>query len=97
MEATSTCVKKITVGVSNGMVEIKILCFRWLSPFLKLPAYEDGTDSVPKHWHIKFRCRGITQKKAYNENKSNFTKLSGNILSLVYMAEVWFKSRHQLP
>jgi len=22
--------------------------------------------SVPKHWHIKFRCRGITQKKAYN-------------------------------
>jgi len=22
--------------------------------------------SVPKHWHIKFRCRGITQKKAYS-------------------------------
>jgi len=22
--------------------------------------------SVPKCWHIKFRCRGITQKKAYN-------------------------------
>ena len=20
---------------------------------------------VPKRWHIKFRCRGITQKKAY--------------------------------
>jgi hypothetical protein len=31
-----------------------------------LPAYEDGTDSVPKHWHIKFRRRGITRKKAYN-------------------------------
>jgi len=21
-----------------------------------LSAYEDGTDSVPKHWHMKFRC-----------------------------------------
>jgi hypothetical protein len=31
-----------------------------------LPTSEDGTDSVPKHWHIKFRRRGITQKKAYN-------------------------------
>jgi len=31
-----------------------------------LPAYEDGTDkSVPKRRHIKFRRRGITQKKAY--------------------------------
>ena len=27
-----------------------------------LPAYEDGTDSVPKRRHLKFRCRGITQK-----------------------------------
>ena len=24
------------VGVSHGMVEIKLLCFSWLSPFLKL-------------------------------------------------------------
>jgi hypothetical protein len=24
------------VGVSHGMVEVKILCFRWLFPFLKL-------------------------------------------------------------
>ena len=29
-------------------------------------AYEVGTDSVPKRWHIKFRHRRITQKKAYN-------------------------------
>jgi len=84
------------------MVEIKLLCFRWLSPFLKLPTYGDGTDSVPKRWHIKFKRHGITQKKAYkikNENKSNFTKLSGKIPSLVYMAEVRFKcwSGHQLP
>jgi hypothetical protein len=58
--------------------------------------------SVPKCWHIKFRCQGITQKKAYkikNENVSNFKKLRGNILSLVYMAEVQVKSwsGHQLP
>jgi len=27
--------------------------------------------SVPKHWHIKFRGRGITYKKAYNiQNKA---------------------------
>jgi len=24
------------VGMSHGMVEVKLLCFRWLSPFLKL-------------------------------------------------------------
>ena len=29
------------------------------------PAYEGGKDSVPKRRHIKFRRRGITQKKAY--------------------------------
>jgi hypothetical protein len=30
-------------------------------------AYEDGTDSVPKQWHIKFRHWGITQKRTYNK------------------------------
>jgi len=29
--------------------------------------------SLPKRWHIKFRRRGITQKKAYNiQNTANF-------------------------
>ena len=28
--------------------------------------YEDGTDSVTNCRHIKFSCRGITQKKEYN-------------------------------
>jgi hypothetical protein len=37
---------------------------RWVGTYL--PAYEDGTDSVLKRWHIKFRRQGITQKKAYN-------------------------------
>jgi len=32
----------------------------------RLPAYGDGTDSVPKRRHIKFRHQGITRKKAYN-------------------------------
>jgi len=39
-----------------------------LTPVI-LPAYatyEDGTNSVLKRWHIKFRCWGITQKKEYN-------------------------------
>ena len=31
-----------------------------------LSTYEDGTDSVPKRQHTKFRRRGITQKKAYS-------------------------------
>jgi hypothetical protein len=33
---------------------------------IHLLAYEDGTDSVPKCRHIKFRHRGITQKKTNN-------------------------------
>ena len=37
-----------------------------VSFYSHLPAYEDGTDSVPKRRHIKFRRRVITQKKAYN-------------------------------
>jgi hypothetical protein len=35
--------------------------------FLHLLAFKDGTDSVPKRRHIKFRRRGITQKKTYNK------------------------------
>jgi hypothetical protein len=31
-------------GVRQGMVKVRLLCFRWLSPFLSLPAYEDGTE-----------------------------------------------------
>jgi hypothetical protein len=42
-----------------------------------LPTYEDGTDSVPKCWHIKFRRRGITQKKAYNKRRN--AKWTGHI------------------
>jgi hypothetical protein len=39
--------------------------------FLHLPAYENWTQSVPKRRHIKFRHRGITQKKTYNiQNKA---------------------------
>jgi len=40
------------------------------SPYL--PAYEDGTDGVPKCRHIKFRHQGVTQKKAHNiQNMEN--------------------------
>jgi len=38
-----------------------------------LPAYEDGTDRVPKRRHIKFSRRGITQNKAYKiQNTAKF-------------------------
>ena len=40
---------------------------------LHLPPYEDVTDSVLKHRRIKFRCRGITQKKT--NNIQNTTKV----------------------
>jgi hypothetical protein len=33
--------------------------------FIYLLAYEDGTE-CSETWHIKFRRRGITQKKTYN-------------------------------
>jgi hypothetical protein len=40
-----------------------------------LPAYEDGTDSVPKRRHTKFRRRGITQKKKETYNIHNTAKI----------------------
>ena len=39
--------------------------------YTHLPAYEDGTDSVPKRRHINFRRRGTTQKKAYNNRNDS--------------------------
>jgi len=44
---------------------MNVVCFL-LGLYTHLPAYEDGTDSVPKRRNLKFRRRGITQKKAYN-------------------------------
>ena len=37
-------------------------------PASYLPAYEVGTDTVPKRRHVKFRCWGIAQKKTYNSS-----------------------------
>jgi hypothetical protein len=38
MEVTGAHVKDMgaRVGVSRGMVQVTLRCFRWLSPFLKL-------------------------------------------------------------
>jgi len=48
---------------SKGLVSL--YSFFWVGTYL--PAYEDGREkSVPKRPHIKFRRRGITQKKAYS-------------------------------
>jgi len=35
-----------------------------MKKFLYLLAYEDGTEIVPRRRHIKFKRRGITQKKS---------------------------------
>ena len=41
-----------------------------------LSAYEDGIDRVPKRRYIKFRRRGITQKKAYSiQNRAKILNL----------------------
>jgi len=40
-----------------------------------------NSQSVPKRRHIKFRCRGITQKEAYN---------------IRYMTKVWNQERNLL-
>jgi hypothetical protein len=40
---------------------------------------EDGTDSVPKRWHLSYRLRVITQKKAYNITLCLFSGI--NVLS----------------
>jgi len=34
--------------------------------FIPTRLWRWNRQSVPKRWHIKFRRRGITQKKAYN-------------------------------
>jgi len=41
----------------------------WDEILLVNTTYEDGTDGVPKRWHIKFRRRGINQKKEYDIHK----------------------------
>ena len=47
---------------------VAVICSNILKPSHSsyLPAYDDGTDSIPKRQNIKFRRQGITQKKAYN-------------------------------
>ena len=48
------------------------------------PAYEDGTDRVPKRRHINSRRRVITQKKAYNIQNT----------AKAWNQEVWFCFPH---
>jgi len=56
-----------------------------------LLAYEDGTDSVPKCWHVKFRHRGITTKKAQNKQKllNPSDYCYAGILSLTFSLTLW--------
>ena len=43
--------------------------------------YEDGTESVQKPWHIKFKRRGITQKKEYDKNLLWYSRKRHEILA----------------
>jgi hypothetical protein len=54
-----------------------------------LLTYEDGTDSLPKHWHLNYRLQGINQKKAYDVQKNGKSLKSrrykfASIYSLMY-------------
>jgi len=55
---------------------LNFICRRFGTPFhvhmwckeeYTCTTYEDGTESVPKRRHIKFRRRGITQKQEYKK------------------------------
>jgi hypothetical protein len=55
--------------ISLSVLKIKAVswfhnCCHTLYPL----AYEDGTDSVPKHWQLNFICWRTSQKKNYDKN-----------------------------
>jgi hypothetical protein len=67
----------------TGICSLRTLCpFHRLNPSHAsyLLAYEDGTDSVPKHWYLNYRCQWITQKKVYNHIFSVLNSLVGHFL-----------------
>jgi hypothetical protein len=43
--------------------------------FIPTRLWRWNRQSAPKRWHIKFRCRGITQKKAYNSALKAFSDI----------------------
>ena len=69
---TNSCIWNTCV-TWQGILDFKLSpCSECCMLSSYLPAYEVGTDSVPKRRHIQFRSRGITQKKAYNiKNTAN--------------------------
>ena len=50
-----------------------------LVPSSQAVRYEYGKDSVPKRRHIKFRRRGIAQKKAYNIQNTQKFEIKNNL------------------
>jgi hypothetical protein len=77
MEAMGRYVKEIghvgVARVSHGMAEVKLLCFRWLSPFLKLPAYEDGTE-CSETVAYKIQTPGNYSEESTQDKKWKITK-----------------------
>jgi hypothetical protein len=53
---------------------------RWCKQLSAFTTYEDGIDNVPKRRNVKFRRRGITQKKEYND--ISFTSLFSRVQAI---------------
>jgi len=67
-------------------------CLQPSSLYTNLPAYEDGTDRVPKRRQINFRRRGITQKKSYNCSYT-LSKVTWSIVTCSNNYNLWEDGR----
>jgi hypothetical protein len=71
-----------------------VLLYLPIVPSSYLHAYEDGTDSVPKSWHLDYSRRGITQKKAYDiQNKAKVLNQENVITFLFYKSVMFLYSK----
>jgi len=58
-----------------------------------LPAYENGTDSVPKHWNIKFSRQGITPEESIQRPSSCLSQM---LCLLIFTLQECFEQKHLL-
>ena len=59
----------------------RTLCLFHLHRLYSHDLWRWNSQSAPKHWHTKFRCQGITQKKEYNiHNMAKAWNQDGNRL-----------------
>jgi hypothetical protein len=70
-------------GLYGEIVQVADASTVQILALLHLPAYGDRTDSVPKRRYIKFRRRGITQKKT-QQNPGTVTGRMSSLLRKLY-------------